>query len=170
MLSGNPDASFRHLARAWGRDKGFHMVLAQFICERRGDVERKKRERHVVTNNGNNTTNHATSTEPDLNNVWEQDATSYGDVYDEALASELLNFSQQIHGGADHGNLLHRHGSFPLPHPRRDSYDQAASSFTNSPLTRPTVAEDSQLLTTLHQHHLQQHHGRHGHGGDLYSV
>lgn len=43
LLSGTPGASFRHLARAWGRDKGFHMVLAQFICERRGNVERKKR-------------------------------------------------------------------------------------------------------------------------------
>jgi len=45
MLTGVPDVSFRHLARAWGRDKGFHMVLAQFICERHGDVERKKRKR-----------------------------------------------------------------------------------------------------------------------------
>ena len=43
VLTGVPGASFRHLARAWGRDKGFHMVLAQFICERHGDVERKKR-------------------------------------------------------------------------------------------------------------------------------
>jgi hypothetical protein len=43
LLSGCPQSSFRHLARSWGRDKGFHMVLAQFICERRGDVERKKR-------------------------------------------------------------------------------------------------------------------------------
>ena len=43
ILSGSEQASFRHLARAWGRDKGFHMVLAQFICERRGNVERKKR-------------------------------------------------------------------------------------------------------------------------------
>lgn len=43
LLSGNSESSFRALARAWGRDKGFHMVLAQFICERRGNVERKKR-------------------------------------------------------------------------------------------------------------------------------
>jgi hypothetical protein len=43
LLSGSPQSSFRHLARSWGRDKGFHMVLAQYICERRGDVERKKR-------------------------------------------------------------------------------------------------------------------------------
>lgn len=43
LLSGNSESSFRALARAWGRDKGFHMVLAQFICERRGNVQRKKR-------------------------------------------------------------------------------------------------------------------------------
>ena len=43
LLSGNSQVSFRHLARAWGRDKGFHMVLTQFICERQGNVERKKR-------------------------------------------------------------------------------------------------------------------------------
>ena len=43
LLSGCPKSSFRHLARSWGRDKGFHMVLAQFICERRGNVERQKR-------------------------------------------------------------------------------------------------------------------------------
>ena len=43
VLTGAPDVSFRHLARAWGRDKGFHTVLAQFICERQGDVQRKKR-------------------------------------------------------------------------------------------------------------------------------
>ncbi|CAB9498723.1 expressed unknown protein [Seminavis robusta] len=45
VLTGVPEVSFRHLARAWGRDKGFHMVLAQFICERHGDVQRKKRKR-----------------------------------------------------------------------------------------------------------------------------
>jgi stalled ribosome alternative rescue factor ArfA len=49
ILSGAPHASFRHLARGWGRDKGFHMVLTQFICERRGDVERKKRGRGDYT-------------------------------------------------------------------------------------------------------------------------
>lgn len=50
LLSGNYQSSFRHLARAWGRDKGFHMVLAQFICERRGNVERKKRSKGSNTN------------------------------------------------------------------------------------------------------------------------
>eukprot|EP00529_Nitzschia_sp_RCC80_P005980 CAMPEP_0113474150 /NCGR_PEP_ID=MMETSP0014_2-20120614/18428_1 /TAXON_ID=2857 /ORGANISM="Nitzschia sp." /LENGTH=972 /DNA_ID=CAMNT_0000366973 /DNA_START=384 /DNA_END=3302 /DNA_ORIENTATION=+ /assembly_acc=CAM_ASM_000159 len=50
VLTGCPGASFRHLARAWGRDKGFHMVLAQFICDRHGDVERKGRQREKALN------------------------------------------------------------------------------------------------------------------------
>eukprot|EP00526_Cylindrotheca_closterium_P018355 CAMPEP_0113632530 /NCGR_PEP_ID=MMETSP0017_2-20120614/16911_1 /TAXON_ID=2856 /ORGANISM="Cylindrotheca closterium" /LENGTH=363 /DNA_ID=CAMNT_0000543095 /DNA_START=141 /DNA_END=1229 /DNA_ORIENTATION=- /assembly_acc=CAM_ASM_000147 len=45
VLTGAPDVSFRHFARGWGRDKGFHMVLGQFICERQGDVRRKERQR-----------------------------------------------------------------------------------------------------------------------------
>jgi hypothetical protein len=40
LLTGNPDASFPHLARAWGRERGFHTLLAQFICEGRGDLNR----------------------------------------------------------------------------------------------------------------------------------
>jgi hypothetical protein len=52
VLTGAPNASFRHLARAWGRDKGFHMVLAQFICERHGDVQRKKRQGENLANGG----------------------------------------------------------------------------------------------------------------------
>jgi hypothetical protein len=85
-LSGNAEASFRHLARAWGRDKGFHMVLTQFICERRGDVERKKRVRQTGA--------------PDMYTVWDTNATGYGDVdvYNEALAADLLTFSQQAQG------------------------------------------------------------------------
>jgi hypothetical protein len=41
LLTGTAEASFRHLARGWGRDKGFHRVLAQSICDRHGSVERK---------------------------------------------------------------------------------------------------------------------------------
>jgi hypothetical protein len=61
VLTGVPGASFRHLARAWGRDKGFHMVLAQFICERHGDVERKKR--HGEKNNNSKTSGDDSSTD-----------------------------------------------------------------------------------------------------------
>jgi hypothetical protein len=35
--------TFLDLAHAWGRDKGFHTVLINSICERRGEVERKRR-------------------------------------------------------------------------------------------------------------------------------
>ena len=45
ILTGNSQTSFRHLARAWGRDKGFQTVLAQFICERKGATERKPKVR-----------------------------------------------------------------------------------------------------------------------------
>lgn len=149
-LSGNPDASFRHLARAWGRDKGFHMVLAQFICERRGDVERKKRERHM----GN----------PDLNTVWDPDATSYGDVYDEALASDLLSFSQQVQGSEQVSPYVpqQRHNLYLQPqqpqhhqqgqgqhHPRRvhrESFDQEEPSYTSSPMS--SSVDEEQLIKT----------------------
>lgn len=47
ILTGNSQTSFRHLARAWGRDKGFQTVLAQFICERKGVTERKHKVRPI---------------------------------------------------------------------------------------------------------------------------
>lgn len=44
MLSGGtPHANFKDLAHAWGREKGFHHVLTNLVCERRGEVERKRR-------------------------------------------------------------------------------------------------------------------------------
>jgi hypothetical protein len=43
LSGGTPYASFKHLAHAWGREKGFHMVLVNNVCERRGEVERKRR-------------------------------------------------------------------------------------------------------------------------------
>lgn len=43
LSGGTPFASFKDLAHAWGRDKGFHTTLAQNVFERRGDIERKKR-------------------------------------------------------------------------------------------------------------------------------
>lgn len=85
LLTGNPQASFRHLARGWGRDKGFQMVLAQFICERHGDVQRKKRDQFNTSRNGGGVANISA-------NVW--DDACYGDTaYNEALAADLLDFS-----------------------------------------------------------------------------
>ena len=44
LLSGGPPyANFKDLAHAWGREKGFHHVLVNNVCERRGEVERKRR-------------------------------------------------------------------------------------------------------------------------------
>jgi hypothetical protein len=44
LSGGTPYANFRHLAHAWGRDRGFHHVLVNTVCSRRGEVERKKRK------------------------------------------------------------------------------------------------------------------------------
>lgn len=54
LLTGNWETTFRHLAHGWGRDKGFHMVLAQFICRRHGNVERKKRDQSALKQAINN--------------------------------------------------------------------------------------------------------------------
>jgi len=43
LSGGTPYANFRDLSHAWGREKGFHHLLASSVCERRGEVERKKR-------------------------------------------------------------------------------------------------------------------------------
>jgi hypothetical protein len=43
LSGGTPRANFRDLAHAWGREKGFHQVLASAVCERRGEVDRKRR-------------------------------------------------------------------------------------------------------------------------------
>jgi hypothetical protein len=96
ILTGNPEASFRHLARGWGRDNGFHMVLAQFICERHGDVERKKRDRAADAEPGGakrRRTQTASINDGDYigADVW--DDTAYGvEGFNEALAADLLDF------------------------------------------------------------------------------
>ena len=43
LSGGTPYANFRDLAHAWGRDRGFHNSLTSIVCERRGEVDRKKR-------------------------------------------------------------------------------------------------------------------------------
>ena len=44
LISGGvPSANFKDLSHAWGREKGFHTVLVNAICERRGEVDRKRR-------------------------------------------------------------------------------------------------------------------------------
>mmetsp|Transcript_24165 Transcript_24165/g.49862 ORF Transcript_24165/g.49862 Transcript_24165/m.49862 type:complete len:287 (-) Transcript_24165:140-1000(-) len=43
LMAGIPYASHRDLAHAWGREKGFHNVLVSQVCDRRGEIARKKR-------------------------------------------------------------------------------------------------------------------------------
>lgn len=43
LSGGTAYANFKDLAHAWGREKGFHHLLATSVCERRGEVERKRR-------------------------------------------------------------------------------------------------------------------------------
>ena len=43
LSGGTPFANFKDLAHAWGREKGFHAVVASSVCERRGEVDRKRR-------------------------------------------------------------------------------------------------------------------------------
>jgi len=75
------------LARAWGRDKGFHMVLAQFICERHGDVERKKREK------GRGRRGSGGSDLAFGANIWDD---GYDDEdYTEELAADILAFDPE---------------------------------------------------------------------------
>lgn len=40
---GTPYASFQSLAHGWGRAKGFHSSLINEVCERRGDIIRKRK-------------------------------------------------------------------------------------------------------------------------------
>jgi hypothetical protein len=95
LLTGHPDSSFLHLARGWGRDKGFHLVLAQFICERNGDVERKKRVRANAGKGGRRVIEQAQNGGDYIGaDVW--DDAVYGDSdYNEALAADLLMFEDE---------------------------------------------------------------------------
>ena len=101
LLTGAPNASFRHLARAWGRDKGFHMVLAQFICERHGDVRRKKRQGEEQRAKQRKKRKLAWKprrgrTGPGVISADIWDDSCYGDAdYNEALAADIFNFSAQ---------------------------------------------------------------------------
>jgi hypothetical protein len=55
LSGGTPYANFKDLAHAWGREKGFHHVLSANVCQRRGEVTRKRRS-DAGGNNPNNIT------------------------------------------------------------------------------------------------------------------
>ena len=42
LSGGTPQANFKHFCHAWGRDATFVSRLSNFICERRGELDRKK--------------------------------------------------------------------------------------------------------------------------------
>lgn len=44
LLAGMSQANHKDLAHAWGREKGFHTVLCGQICDRGGEIGRKKRK------------------------------------------------------------------------------------------------------------------------------
>jgi hypothetical protein len=107
LLTGTPETSFHHLARGWGRDKGFHVELSQFICERHGDAERKKHEQaHVAA--GKQAKNDGDYIGTD---VWDDEAL-YGDAdYNESLAADLMMFDGEL--SIDDGKHKHaRNSSF----------------------------------------------------------
>jgi len=43
LLAGMPQANHKDLAHAWGREKGFHTVLCSQVCDRGGEIGRKRR-------------------------------------------------------------------------------------------------------------------------------
>jgi uncharacterized membrane protein len=43
LSGGTPYANFKNLSHAWGRERNFHQTLVNAVCERRGEVERKRR-------------------------------------------------------------------------------------------------------------------------------
>lgn len=43
LSGGTPHANFKDLAHAWGREKGFHTIITNNVCQRKGEVERKRR-------------------------------------------------------------------------------------------------------------------------------
>lgn len=143
ILTGNPGSSFRHLARGWGRDKGFHMVLAQFICERRGNVERKKR---VKGDEGEGLRHE----DPIGADIW--DDACYGDAaYNEALAADLLTFSSP----ADYAAAERR---------MAEGMAEANRSFSFDDGDGEQDSYDSSMMSSGDEgYHEDNHHGQHQH-------
>ena len=140
VLTGAPKASFRHLARAWGRDKGFHMVLAQFICERHGDVRRKRRQGESADDDGAKRQAKKSKIVDKKNqnsvisaDVW--DSTFYGDVdTNEALAADIFNFTTQEFESV---SSRWRSGS------GENEFTSGSSSNVNNLMTHPSMTATS---------------------------
>lgn len=89
LLTGTAEASFRHLARAWGRDKGFHRVLAQSICNRQGNVERHNSSINPLSSEFCTPVVDFADNEAEVE-VWDG-ACYYEMEYNERLVSELMS-------------------------------------------------------------------------------
>jgi hypothetical protein len=114
LLTGTSEPSFCHLARGWGRDNGFHMVLSQFICERHGDAERKKQREQVQDDVKARQPEEAKNDGDYIGtDVWDDDAV-YGDAdYNEALAADLMMFDDEDDLSLAGGQHMHaRNSSF----------------------------------------------------------
>ena len=151
VLTGVPGASFRHLARAWGRDKGFHMVLAQFICERFGETERKKR--HGEKNTGKKkqckskkvkTKVLSMNSDGEIKDVGAEvwDPSIYGDIdTNEALAADIFGFTEK-----EFERVVSKYKS------GKSNFGSEISSSDNNDM----VAHEQ----TLNQHHQKDHQHR----------
>jgi hypothetical protein len=132
LLTGTPESSFRLLARGWGRDKGFHMVLSQFICERHGDGERKQRERaHVADGRGRRPEQAKNDVDYISTDIWD---VIYGDAnYNELFTADLMMFDGELPlAGGQHMHA--RNSSFMTSQSftfREEDYD-ASGAFVSS--------------------------------------
>ena len=79
LLSGNPQSSFRHLARAWGRDRAFQTTVTRFVCQRKGNVTRKTSNNKVGPANQ---ADEATITPSVLEMLWDEQWTLSDDEMD----------------------------------------------------------------------------------------
>eukprot|EP00934_Nitzschia_sp_Nitz4_P001495 Nitzschia sp. Nitz4//scaffold97_size77645//43681//44984//NITZ4_005520-RA/size77645-augustus-gene-0.77-mRNA-1//-1//CDS//3329560662//1495//frame0 len=118
LSGGTPFASFKDLAHAWGREKGFHHTLASNVCERRGEVERKRR-----SDAGKTLTDEQRES---FRNKLKRSRTSQvspemgGDIKEEAVMDDNMGVTTQggdnpeLVGGNDHVHL--NPGNMPSAH------------------------------------------------------
>ena len=127
LLTGNPDASFRHLARGWGRDKGFHTVVASFVCARNGNADRQKRQKRVKNHDNGDDVD-----EQQVDLVCEamfNDAL-YGDAaYNEALAADLFNFDATERQASSQHKRMYSFGDGVVS----EEFDDASATTRASP-------------------------------------
>jgi hypothetical protein len=148
LLTGTSEPSFCHLARGWGRDKGFHLVLSQFICERHGAAERKKQRGQVQDDDVKGRQPEQAENDGDCigTDVWDE-AAIYGDAdYNEALAADLLMFDDDDELPIAGGQHMHaRNSSFMSSQSftfREEDYDFSGEFVSSSSSSSTEVVSD----------------------------